>query len=111
RLNDHSALDVLSLSDERTQLALRAGSAIFNVGSLASGELFEVATPCGAVDLQQPGLYQIGINDDGSTIASVLSGQAQVVGLGGTGEIRRGEMLTIVDEYGSNVVLSLIDSA
>src|SRR2546421_1848483 len=111
RLNDHSALDVLSLSDARTQLALRDGSAIFNVGSLASGELFEVATPCGAVDLQQPGLYQIGINDDGSTIASVLSGQAQVVGLEGTGEISRGEMLTLCDQTGSNVVLSRIAPA
>src|SRR5215217_6584257 len=34
RLEPDSALDVLSLSDRRTQLALRDGSAIFNVGEL-----------------------------------------------------------------------------
>lgn len=111
RLNDHAALDVLSLSDDRTQVALRDGTAMFNVGSLSSGELFEVATPCGAVDLERPGLYQIGINDDGSAVASVLSGQAQVVGLGGTGVIDRGERLALCDQSGANPVMSRLDPA
>jgi hypothetical protein len=111
RLNDHAALDVLSLSDDRTQVALRDGSALFNVGSLASGQLFEIATPCGAVDLEHPGLYQIGINNDGSAVASVLSGQAQVVGLGGTGVIDRGEQLALCDQSGANPVLSRLDTA
>ena len=55
RLNPNTSLDVLSLADQRTQLALRDGSAMFDVGYLAPGELFEVATPYGAVDLQRPG--------------------------------------------------------
>jgi len=50
----NTALDVLDLSSQRTQVALRNGSALFDVGSPA--ELFEVATPCGAVDLEQPGI-------------------------------------------------------
>lgn len=111
RLNEHASLDVLSLSDQRTQLALREGSAIFNVGSLAPGELFEVATPYGAVDLDQPGLYQIGYDDNGSAVVSVLSGLAQVVGLGGTGQINRGEMLTLLGQTASEVVLSRLDPA
>src|SRR5918911_61052 len=37
RLDPGSALDVLTLSDRRTQLALRDGSAIFDVGALAPG--------------------------------------------------------------------------
>jgi hypothetical protein len=47
RLEPDSSLDVLSLSDRRTQLALRDGSAIFNVGELEPDGLFEVATPVG----------------------------------------------------------------
>ena len=35
RLNPNTSLDVLSLSDRRTQLALRDGSAMFDVGYLA----------------------------------------------------------------------------
>ena len=47
RLDPNTSLDVLALSDDRTQLALRDGSAIFDVGYLDSGDLFEVATPYG----------------------------------------------------------------
>src|SRR5256714_8304197 len=111
RLNEHASLDVLSLSDQRTQLALREGSAIFNVGSPAPGELFEVATPYGAVDLDQPGLYQVGYDNNGTAVVSVLSGLAQVVGLGGTGQINRGEMLTLLGQTASEVVLSRLDPA
>ena len=52
RLEPNSSLDVVSLGDRRTQVALRDGSAIFNIGELGQDELFEVATPYGAVDLQ-----------------------------------------------------------
>ena len=108
RLNPNTSLDVISLSDERTQLALRDGSAMFDVGYLDSGDLFEVATPYGAVDFQQPGLYNIGISD-GEVLVSVLSGLAQVVGLGGSGQISKGEMLTLLGTTAADVVLSQID--
>jgi len=106
RLNPRSSLDVLSLSNRRTQLALRDGSAVFDVGALAPGELFEVGTPLCAVDLNQPGLYEVGINDNGNTVVSVLSGLAQVVGLGGSGQIGKGEVLTLVRQTAADVVLS-----
>jgi hypothetical protein len=109
RLNEHASLDVLSLSDRETQLALRDGSAMFNVGSLAPGELFEVATPYGAVDINEPGLYQIGYDDNGHATVSALSGLAQIVGLGGTGQISKGEMLTLLGQTASDVVLSRLD--
>jgi hypothetical protein len=67
---------------------------VFDVGYLNSGDLFEVATPYGAVDFQQPGLYNVGI-DNGQVLVSVLSGLAQVVGLGGSGQISKGELLTL----------------
>ena len=109
RLNPNTSLDVLSLNDQRTQLALRDGSAIFDVGYLAPNDLFEVATPYGAVDFQQPGLYDVGIDNNGQVLVSVLSGLAQVVGLGGSGQISKGEMLTLVGQTAADVVLSQLD--
>jgi FecR protein len=108
RLNPNSSLDVLSLDDQRTQLALRDGSAVFDVGYLNSGDLFEVATPYGAVDFEQPGLYNVGI-DNGQVLVSVLSGLAQVVGMGGSGQISKGELLTLIGSTAADVVLSQID--
>lgn len=108
RLNPNTSLDVLSLNDQRTQLALRDGSAMFDVGYLNSGDLFEVATPYGAVDLQQPGLYNVGI-DNGQVLVSVLSGLAQVVGMGGNGQISKGEVLTLLGSTAADVVLSQLD--
>ncbi|HLM55723.1 MAG TPA: DUF6600 domain-containing protein [Pyrinomonadaceae bacterium] len=108
RLEPGSALDIVSLSDRRTRLALRDGSAIFNVGALADDEVFEVATPYGAVDLQEPGLYEVGYNDDGGAFVNVLSGLAQVVGLAGSGQISKGEMLTLLGQTAAQVALSRI---
>jgi hypothetical protein len=108
RLNPGASLDVLSLSDRSTQLALRDGSAIFDIGDLGDEELFEVATPNGAIDFDEPGLYQVGIGDNGNTIVSVLSGLAQVVGLDGTGQIGKGEILTLVGQAAAQILLSKI---
>jgi uncharacterized protein DUF6600/FecR-like protein len=108
RLNPNTSLDVLALDDRRTQLALRDGSAVFDVGYLNSGDLFEVATPYGAVDFQQPGLYNVGI-DNGQVLISALSGLAQVVGLGGSGQISKGELLTLVGTTAANAVLSQLN--
>jgi hypothetical protein len=108
RLNPNTSLDVLSLSDRRTQLALRDGSVMFDVGYLSPGDLFEVATPYGAVDFNQPGLYNVGIGN-GNVIISALSGLAQVVGLGGSGQIGKGEVLTLIGGTASDVVLSRIN--
>src|SRR4029453_530322 len=87
RLDPNTSLDVVSLEDRRTQLALRDGSAMFELGYLAPNELFEVATPHGAVNFNQPGLYNVGFDNDGGVVVSVLSGLARVVGLAGSGEI------------------------
>src|SRR5882672_12219327 len=108
RLNPNTSLDVISLADRRTQLALRDGSAIFDVGYLAPNELFEVATPYGAVDFDQPGLYNVGLGN-GNAFVSVLSGLAQVVGLGGSGQISKGEMLTLAGQTAAQVLLSRLD--
>jgi hypothetical protein len=103
-------LDVLTLTDDRTQLALRGGSAFFDVGALDSDELYEVATPRGAVDFTEPGLYQIGM-EDGNVIVSVLSGLAQVVGQEGSDEISAGEVITLGSSVAAQAVASKLAPA
>jgi hypothetical protein len=108
RLNPNTSLDVLTLRGDRTQLALRDGSAMFDVGYLNPGEVFEVATPYGAVNFDQPGLYNVGL-DNGNALVSVLSGLAQVVGQGGSGRIGKGEMLSLLGQAATQVVLSRLN--
>jgi hypothetical protein len=109
RLYPNTSLDVLALDRSRTQLALRDGSAIFDVGYLERGQVFEVGTPRGAVNFYEPGLYDVGIGNDGNVLISVLSGLAQVVGLGGTGRISKGELLTLAGQTAAEIVLSRIN--
>jgi Family of unknown function (DUF6600)/FecR protein len=108
RLDPNTSLDAVTLTDDRTQLALRDGSALFDVGYLAPGEMFEVGTPYGAVDFNQPGLYNVGINND-RAIISTFSGLAQVAGLGGSGQISKGEMLTLLGQTAVEATLSRLD--
>ncbi len=109
RLDPNTSLDVISLYDDRTQVALRDGSAVFDVGYLDDDELFEVATPHGAVQFVEPGLYNLGFDDDGNVLVSVLSGLAQVAGLGGSGQINKGEILTLAGATAAQVLLSRLD--
>jgi len=109
RLDPNTSLDVVSLSDRRTQLALRDGSAMFDLGYLGDGEVFEVATPHGAVNFDQPGLYNMGFDDNGGVLVSVLSGLAQVVGLGGSGQINKGEILTLVGQTAAQLALARLN--
>lgn len=109
RLDPNTSLDIVSLRDRRTQLAMRDGSAMFDVGYLAPNELFEVATPNGAINFDQPGLYNVGFDQNGGVLISVLSGLARVVGLGGGGEINKGEMLTLLGQTAAEVALSRLN--
>jgi hypothetical protein len=109
RLDPNTSLDVVSFDDRRTQLALRDGSAMFDVGYLEPNELFEVATPNGAVDFNQPGLYNVGFNNNGGVLVSVLSGLASVVGSGGSSQINKGEMLTLLGQAVSGAALSRLN--
>ena len=109
RLNPNTSLDVVSLGDRRTQLALRDGSAMFELGYLQPDELFEVGTPNGSVNFDQPGLYNVGFDNNGGVLVSVLSGVAQVVGLGGSGQINKGEMLTLLGQTASELALSRLN--
>jgi FecR protein len=108
RLYPNTAIDAIALTDDRTQLALRDGAAMFDVGYLPSGGLYEVGTPYGAVDFNQPGLYYVDVSR-GNAMISVLSGLAQVVGLAGNGQISKGEMLTLIGTTAGQALLSRLN--
>jgi hypothetical protein len=109
RLDPNTSFDVLECGNRRTQVALRDGSAMFDIGYLEPNEFFEVATPNGAIDFDQPGLYNVGFNNNGGVLVSVLSGLARVVGAGGTSQISKGEMLTLLGQAASEVALSRLN--
>lgn len=109
-LEANTSLDVLELADQRTQVALRNGSAMFEIGELESGELFEIATPCGAVDLKEPGLYQIAVDENRHETATTLKGRAELVGKAGAGVIEKGNTLSIPCQGDSAAVLSRVDA-
>ncbi|PYP89186.1 MAG: hypothetical protein DMF61_04260 [Blastocatellia bacterium AA13] len=106
RLNPGTSLDVVSLSQGHTQLALREGACVFDVGALDSGETYEVGTPSGAVDFTEPGLYQIGIDEGSDTVVSVLKGHCQVAGVAGAGEVSKGQLLTFAAAEAAEAIVS-----
>src|SRR4030095_1681948 len=53
--------------------------------------------------------YNMAYRDDGSVAVSVLSGLARFVGLAGSGQINKGEMLALVGQTAAELVLSRLD--
>jgi len=109
RLEPNTSLDIVSLDARRTQLAQRDGSCIFEVGELKPDELFEVGTPNGSIDFAERGLYKVGFDQNGGVLVSVLSGLARVVGQSGSGEINKGEMLTLLGQAAAEVAVSRLN--
>jgi len=84
RLGSNTGFAFLNLDDHSVQMQLSAGTIIVAVRDLQGGESYEVDTPNIAVALQQPGVYRVEVNDQGTaTAAAVSSGAAQAVGGGG----------------------------
>src|SRR5215510_263425 len=105
----NTSLDILDLSRDRTQVALRTGSTLFDVGSISSGQLFEVATPCGAIDLTEPGIYHLAIDQNGNATATAYSGSAQIIGQSGSGTIHKGEVLSVPCQNPSSATISKVN--
>ncbi len=84
RLGSNTGFAFLNLDDRTVQLQLSAGALILSVRDLPSGETYEVDTPNIALSVQQPGVYRVEVNDEGSaTAVAVSQGAAQAFGGGG----------------------------
>jgi FecR protein len=83
RLSSNTAVSILNLNDNVTQIQLTAGSLLVRVRRLDENETYEIDTPNLAFSVLRPGLYRITIDGSGNTTAiRVRSGQGEVTGGG-----------------------------
>jgi hypothetical protein len=83
RLNDSTAVSVLNLDDDITQLQLTEGSLNVRVRRLEPNQYVEVDTPNLAFTLRQPGAYRIDVDPDGTnTVIRMREGEGEASGEG-----------------------------
>lgn len=92
RMDSQTALAVLNLNDQMTQLSLTQGSLNVHIRFLDQQENFEVDTPNVAISLLRPGDYRINADGDNNvTVVSVRGGEAEVTGGVGAFPVHPGE--------------------
>jgi hypothetical protein len=95
RLGSNTGFALLNLDDHSAQMQLSAGALIVTVRDLQAGESYEVDTPNIALSLQQPGVYRVEVNDQGTaTAVAVSEGAAQAAGGGQTVAIGAQQLVT-----------------
>ena len=95
RLGSNTGFAFLNLDDRSVQMQLSAGALIVSVRDIPNGESYEVDTPNIALSLQQPGVYRVEVNDQGTaTAVGVSQGAAQATGGGQTIAIGSQQVVT-----------------
>ncbi len=95
RLGSNTGFAFLNLDDRTVQMQLSAGALIVSVRDLPSGETYEVDTPNIALSVQQPGVYRVEVNEQGSaTAVAVSQGAAQALGGGQSVAIGSQQLVT-----------------
>ena len=84
RLAGGTAVSLLNLGDNVTQVQLSSGTLLVRVRRLDDNETYEIDTPNLAFSILRPGVYRLSVDESGaSTAVRVRSGQGEVTG-GGT---------------------------
>jgi uncharacterized protein DUF6600/FecR-like protein len=95
RLGSNTGFAFLDLDDRNVQMQLSAGALIVSVRDIQNSESYEVDTPNIALSLQQPGVYRIEVNEQGTaTAVAVSQGAAQAAGGGQTVAIGSQQVVT-----------------
>ena len=95
RLGSNTGFAFLNLDDRSVQMQLSAGALIVSLRDIQDGESYEVDTPNIALALQQPGVYRVEVNDQGTaTAVAVSQGAAQAAGGGQTVAIGSQQVVT-----------------
>jgi hypothetical protein len=95
RLGSNTGFAFLNLDDRSVQMQLSAGALIVSVRDIPNGESYEIDTPNIALTLQQPGVYRIEVNDQGTaTAVGVSQGLAQAAGGGQTVAVGSQQLVT-----------------
>jgi len=83
RLGAMTGFAFLNLDDRFAQIQLSAGILLVRVWDTSSGQSYEIDTPNVAVQLQQPGVYRVEVDEPGSTtLVKVSEGEALALGSG-----------------------------
>ena len=94
RLDNSTALDIVNLSNETTQLGLSQGYVNMRVRNIPDGRTLEMDTPLAAATFWEPGLYRVGLDGDGARFG-VVSGRLSVVLNGEQLDVGEGEVLEL----------------
>jgi hypothetical protein len=92
----NTELEVAALDEKVTQLSVPQGRIYLHLRRLGEGENFEIDMPHGAVQLLQPGYYDIdtGTQDQPARVA-VFEGAAQFVGSGAEIAVKAGDVAVL----------------
>ena len=81
RLDNQTEVDVDTLDDQNAVLYVPQGSVSITLKAMNQGEVYEVLTPSGTVQLNTPGRYRVDVTSDGTPPKlTVLEGSADVFG-------------------------------
>ncbi len=94
RLDNSTAVDIVNLSDEITQLGLSQGYVNVRVRNIPTNHTVEVDTPLAAATFWEPGLYRVGLEGDTAHFG-VVSGRLSVVLNGEQLDVDQGEILDL----------------
>jgi ferric-dicitrate binding protein FerR (iron transport regulator) len=92
RLAGGTAVSLLNLGDNVTQVQLSSGTLLVRVRRLDDNETYEIDTPNLAFSILRPGLYRLSVDESGaSTAVRIRSGQGEVTGGGTAYTVRANE--------------------
>jgi len=102
-------LDIVELDERVTRLSVPQGRIILHLRRLDQGQSFQIDIPRGAVELQQPGYYDIdaGTQDQAARVA-VFEGSAQFGGNGADIVVKAGDVAML---SGVNPVAATLEPA
>ncbi|HAK60370.1 MAG TPA: hypothetical protein DCO77_08300, partial [Nitrospiraceae bacterium] len=96
RLDEESALDILTLDEGSAQLYLAQGRAYLNFWYVAEGSL-QVETPLASVRVYNRSIFKVDVAEDGTTDIAVLKGIVDVESRSGTTTVTSGKIFTVRD--------------
>jgi hypothetical protein len=97
RLDQRSALEILTLDKDSFQFYLNEGQVYANFRG-RSGTLLQMDTPVSSTRAYERSIFRIGVSDDGFTQISVLRGEVEAESRSGKTTIKSGYALTLRDE-------------
>jgi hypothetical protein len=109
RLDERSALEVLTLDKDSFQFYLSEGRAYANFSG-QGGSFFQMDTPVSSVRVYDRSVFKVDLSEDGLNQISVLKGSVDVESRSGKTTVKSGYALTLKDEtYAELTPLDLPD--